>query len=656
MPLLAIRNQSISMSPIIEEADSSCAPLDHCTLFKTGDQMRVQMRQTPCADDLMCSGGFDFGSNLLTNPDFTGSAAGWTLGTGWSYSSNTIVHSGAAGSAIQSVSGLVAGQLYQCTIEVTALGSDLFVSLALGVSEQITSTGTHVFNLIAGGTGSNLIISNSNAFTATVTKCELRLLACWEYTSTWTIDTDNDTACHTPGTAGYLRASIYSTLTSSDYLNVTFSIFGMSAGTITVKAGGNQLAVITESGTYSLWGTLGGTDSRLTFEVDGPFDGCISPGVSHRYLSIAEVSTAARLIDSNNDVVTIVDPLAEIIEDRIIYYLDTTLLADDCYTLSILDPCGDVDGVTEINSDVPLSTSGSWTIVEDIGTGPGVTTTVVSGGKMTQSKAANALGVSAVMNTYLWPTGQQYYVVDIEFTTGTIQSSTEVALYLPNGSATIYYPLKQNVLSNTTYSLNKIVGVLNQNPSTIGTAGNIYNKFGIGLYCTDAGGTTNEISSFSIRIKQYDPANQPYISNCLSVRANTGNAKLIIGLSDSDRSHGFIFTSNFPQLENRLQLSFTNPHHTNKNGGYNYSNGRKKKTYSANDKAWDLTYHKVDENKHDNIQAIMSMDHFYIGELTDNEEYYWEDKSYDPDWPKKGNTGLAESTVEVSRIDQGTYK
>lgn len=62
------------------------------------------------------------GTDLTTNGDFTGSAAGWTLGTSWAYGTNNVVRTANAvlGTLTQTVSGLVIGQVYSLTYKITA--------------------------------------------------------------------------------------------------------------------------------------------------------------------------------------------------------------------------------------------------------------------------------------------------------------------------------------------------------------------------------------------------------------------------------------------------------------------------------------------------------------------------------------------------------
>lgn len=87
---------------------------------------------------LIVTDSSSLGSEKVTNGTFTGNATGWTLGSGWSYSSNNVIHAtGSTADLSQNVSA-VAGEVYLVTITVgTGTGT-------------VNRTGTYTVNL--GGT------------------------------------------------------------------------------------------------------------------------------------------------------------------------------------------------------------------------------------------------------------------------------------------------------------------------------------------------------------------------------------------------------------------------------------------------------------------------------------------------------------------------
>lgn len=92
-------------------------------------------------------------SNLVTNPNFTGSATGWTLGTGWSYSSNSVNYAGTTTGTIYTIpnnltnsgSGYTAGDI------LTIAGGDNQAKIGV---DQVDGTGVIIgLSLITNGNG-----------------------------------------------------------------------------------------------------------------------------------------------------------------------------------------------------------------------------------------------------------------------------------------------------------------------------------------------------------------------------------------------------------------------------------------------------------------------------------------------------------------------
>jgi hypothetical protein len=101
----------------------------------------------------------------------------------------------------------------------------------------------------------------------------------------------------------------------------------------------------------------------------------------------------------------------------------------------------------------------------------------------------------------------------------------------------------------------------------------------------------------------------------------------------------------------RLNLQFSNPHSPIKTENYLYSNGRKKKAYAQVGKAWDLTFHAVDENMHDTIANIINCDQFTIN----GNEYITDEKEYTANYGPKGVDPVGESTIEVQKIENTRF-
>lgn len=114
---------------------------------------------SPIIDSLTIDG--QLGPEQLTNPGFTGNSTGWTLGTGWAYSANTVVHTaGNTATLAQNPAGvtaIVAGTLYRVEMQQSA-GTAGEVGFTLG--------GTTLSGGFEGGAGAESRIEYIRATTS----------------------------------------------------------------------------------------------------------------------------------------------------------------------------------------------------------------------------------------------------------------------------------------------------------------------------------------------------------------------------------------------------------------------------------------------------------------------------------------------------------
>ena len=116
--------------------------------------------------------GSSLGSEILTNPDFTGSATGWTLGAGWSYSANTVVHTPGSTAALSQNFTSVTGQIYRVQVVVTA-GTPVAFGMSVAVGDTpdlealIEDVGTYNFFIMnqEGTTGVTVTPLSGSDFT-----------------------------------------------------------------------------------------------------------------------------------------------------------------------------------------------------------------------------------------------------------------------------------------------------------------------------------------------------------------------------------------------------------------------------------------------------------------------------------------------------------
>jgi len=91
------------------------------------------------------------GADLITNGTFAGSATGWSLGTGWTYSANTAVKSAAGtGDLSQTIPNMIAGRYYAVTFTVSSMTAGSFsVTINSGTGALITADGTYTKGIMA---------------------------------------------------------------------------------------------------------------------------------------------------------------------------------------------------------------------------------------------------------------------------------------------------------------------------------------------------------------------------------------------------------------------------------------------------------------------------------------------------------------------------
>lgn len=82
------------------------------------------------------------GSNLVTNGTFTGNANGWTLNTGWAYSSNNVLHTaGNTGTLKQTLTGLAASTEYIVGLNIGGTAGTVEVQLGDVYDAETISAG-----------------------------------------------------------------------------------------------------------------------------------------------------------------------------------------------------------------------------------------------------------------------------------------------------------------------------------------------------------------------------------------------------------------------------------------------------------------------------------------------------------------------------------
>ena len=496
------------------------------------------------------------------------------------------------------------------------------------------------------------------------TPCESTLVSNGNFVSDadWTFDADvviaDGKATHVVGVSGEISQDIYSAYAFGNYFSVKFTVTGMSGGTINVHIAETAAThIITENGIYTFYGTPPFDNTLLKFVFSADCDASISAISSFKLLGGGEIS--AFLVDIATGAV-VATPIMDLLDEFIVWSVDTDTLDEGCYRIEIIDPCAISGELTDVFLSPDFETPSDWTITSNIPTafinniGPPDDNVFWFDVTSTGPPHPN---IAYASQPFAIPTTQRLYVeFEVDKTYLGPLAGISVVLYAADGgviqeiirkantdvigcsgltnNCTFYTILPANYL----YSSNLDIGVMIEDDSTLG-------------------GNVNWIAYAQMRYAVLDDnATGFFTSNCLTVKTDVSGTTLVEGFADeinegSNRSLGFMFNPSYFWLRARLALQFSNPHSPIKTENYLYSSGRKKKAYAQVGKAWDLTFHAVDENMHDTIANIINCDVFTIN----GNQYITDEKEYTANYGPKGVDPVGESTIEVQKIENTRF-
>ncbi len=212
------------------------------------------------------------GTEIINNGSFTGSASGWTLPTGWAYSSNSVSHSSNGTGALAQTPTIFAGELYVLTLDVSNFTVGSFNIGIGGISvATISANGSYSFRIAPTNSNSlNLTPTNTSRFT--VDNVSLKKLSGGSVTSgSIGIGGANYAPTTTPlmltynhsnGGVGTTRATTYNNYGSNTWLDFLFSgvakahIGASSGGELSLWASGSNYVGFYNKATSSLMAYL----------------------------------------------------------------------------------------------------------------------------------------------------------------------------------------------------------------------------------------------------------------------------------------------------------------------------------------------------------------------------------------------------------------
>jgi len=366
MPLLKFTNQPYFPDPNspnqIDCLGEFCYPINQ------GDKIYQQWYQTPCGANLVTDPTFSnvtYGADLVVNgnfslpfaPDWT--TVGWVLNTGQAEAPaattpNDLTQSVAIGSA----------SFYRITFDVAAFspGDEIRVSLGGGGTYVFDQIGSYDQVIKSGSSNTNLIFSvpATNTANALLDNVTLQLVTFndWDTNASWSINTSGGSACANALGTGALIEDIADYIVVGDYYSLTFTVSGVTAGSVVPYISNMPLTAITSDGTFIVYATPTLT-GVVSFVPSADFVGCISSPDLRRlrndYLfevirtSDSERYDISEYIEYYEDKVTLASPVLDLLE-----------LTDGCYTIEVTDSCI-IEGDELVTNGTFASSFTGWT-------------------------------------------------------------------------------------------------------------------------------------------------------------------------------------------------------------------------------------------------------------------------------------------------------
>ena len=473
--------------------------------------------------------------------------------------------------------------------------------------------------------------------------------------SDWTADANvviaQNKATHVVGTSGEITQAL--TVTIGNYYQIEVTVTGMSAGTIDIyfTQAGTPSYTISENGVYTIYLYDIGDNDDIAFVFSADCDAAISNVAVYKLLNTTEIIATLNTIDG----VFVANMTIDLFDDYVLASVDTYTLSEGCYSIVVIDPCESASyaGLTEVFVDGVFDDAGEWTVAADVGVAP-----TISGG-LFNIPADYFYKESTAIQAFNIPTNVKLFAIgEIEtgnmFTGGIVEFSTDLVNGLIQFGQMGGIELMSNLTYTKTFIINALdVSTLDQIVKHTASTGGFPSVEPNPFYFP---GDNNEIKRVSLRVAPFSEVTGIFTSNCIKVSADVSGTRKVEGFAElldessnpiKGRSLGFLFVDDYFWLRARLGVQFSNPHTPTSTDNNLSSNGRTKKAYAQLSKAWDLTFHAVDENMHDTIANIINCDSFQI----EGNEYVTDEKEYTANYGENGINAVAESTIEVQKVD-----
>lgn len=326
---------------------------DVCNLIADGDGIFWQVIATPCEGAVLCDP--DFGSalgNLVTNGDFAGSAAGWTLGATWTYADEHVTTDDTVSSALSQTiaSGLNEDECYVLAFTISNYVSGQLNPVLGGTGGTVVSgNGTHRQVIVAGATDVLQLFSLGNPNEFSLDDVQLYSLGvCWcpDNGNLYSVSDPTGLLCHVPGVETTItQVGVTPPIVTGNRYRVRVTISDSSAGSVSFIVGAAATTTDFEgNGTHTDYVTADG-NNNFEIVMSSDFDGCITD------VLVAEMPSSINMgvVDLDGNLMQDLTAYVSSDDDRYTLAVNTDDFTFDygCYKLFHLDPCdGDADPIT----------------------------------------------------------------------------------------------------------------------------------------------------------------------------------------------------------------------------------------------------------------------------------------------------------------------
>lgn len=158
----------------------------------------------------------------------------------------------------------------------------------------------------------------------------------------------------------------------------------------------------------------------------------------------------------------------------------------------------------------------------------------------------------------------------------------------------------------------------------------------------------------NISVIKVEPFEATYTSECLKYDSNGfARSKMIVGYCDQP-SFGFEFANTGFRLQQRAEIKSIAPTYPKATTIMKSGTGDARVAYSEIEKYWQVHTNFASETFHDAMSAIISCDHFLIGDTeSSGVEYVAEAEDYSPNWQTDGSYSLATAVINVRVKEKG---